>query len=127
MAALNLPATQREQGPPLLPVAPALQEQAVAAALAAGECECVGHVMQAPDDVAPMLGEKVPIPQSLHVALPEAALNLPATHSEHGPPLQPVAPALQEQAAATVLAAGESECVGHVMQVPDDAAPMLGE
>ena len=57
VAALNLPATQREQGPPLLPVAPALQAQAVEAALAAGESECVGHVMQVPDDVAPMLGE----------------------------------------------------------------------
>ena len=57
VVALNLPATQREQGPPLLPVAPALQAQAVAAALADGECECVGHVMQVPDDTAPMLVE----------------------------------------------------------------------
>ena len=39
----------------------------------------------------------------------------------------PVAPALQEQAVEAVLAAGESECVGHVRQVPDDVAPMLGE
>ena len=80
VAALNLPATQREQGPPLLPVAPALQAQAVEAALAAGESECVGQAEQVPDDAEPMLGEKVPAPQSLHVALPAAALNLPATH-----------------------------------------------
>ena len=63
----------------------------------------------------------------MHDALPVVALNLPATHCEHGPPLLPVAPALQAQALEATLAAGESECVGHVMQVPDDAAPMLGE
>ena len=64
VAALNLPATQREQGPPLLPVAPALQAQAVEAALAAGESECVGHAEHVLTDVAPIVGEKVPDSQS---------------------------------------------------------------
>ena len=48
----------------MLPVAPALQEQAVEAALAAGESEYVGHAEHALTDVAPMVGEKVPTPQS---------------------------------------------------------------
>ena len=44
-------------GLPLLPVAPALQAQAVETALAAGESECIGHARQVADDVAPMLAE----------------------------------------------------------------------
>ena len=64
VAALNLPATQREQGPPLLPVAPALQAQAVEAALAAAESECVGHAEHVLTDVAPIVGEKVPDSQA---------------------------------------------------------------
>ena len=57
VVALNLPATQREQGPPLLPVAPALQAQAVEAALAAGEFEYGGQAEQVPDDIAPIFSE----------------------------------------------------------------------
>ena len=74
-----------------------------------------------------VLAEYVPAPQSLHAALPVKALYLPATQREQGPPLLPVAPALQAQAVAAALAAGESEYVGQAEQVPDDAAPMLGE
>ena len=74
-----------------------------------------------------MLGEKVPAAQSLHAALPVATLYLPATHWEHGPPLLPVAPALQEQLVEAVLAAGEFECVGHAEHVLTDVAPMVGE
>ena len=48
----------------MLPVAPALQAQSVEVALAAGECECVGHAEHVLTDVAPMVGEKVPTPQS---------------------------------------------------------------
>ena len=44
----------------------------------------------------------------MHDALPVVALNLPATHCEQGPPLLPVAPALQEQAVAAALAASLS-------------------
>ena len=69
-----------------------------------------------------MLDEKVPAPQSLHAALPVEALNLPATHCEHGPPLLPVAPALQAQSVAAALAAGECECVGQSRQVEEPLA-----
>ena len=48
----------------MMPVAPALQEQAVEAVLAAGESECVGQAEHVLTDVAPMVGEKVPTPQS---------------------------------------------------------------
>ena len=47
-----------------MPVAPALQEQAVEAVLAAGEFECVGHAEHVLTDVAPIVGEKVPDSQS---------------------------------------------------------------
>ena len=60
----------------MLPVAPALQAQAAATALAAGESECVGHAWQAAEDVAPMVGENVPAVQLVHT--PPAAANLPA-------------------------------------------------
>ena len=69
----------------------------------------------------------MPAPQSLHAAFPVPGLNLPATHCEHGPPLAPVAPALQTQAVEAALAAGEVERVGHAWQVAGDVAPMVGE
>ena len=74
--ALNLPVAHCEHGPPLLPVAPALQAQSVAALLAASECECVGHAWQVADDVAPMVGENLPAAQL--VQAPPVAANLPA-------------------------------------------------
>ena len=69
-------------GPALLPVAPALQAQAVETALAAGESECIGHAWQVADDVAPMLAEYVPFPQ-LEQSAAAAAENLPASQSSH--------------------------------------------
>ena len=64
MVALYLPAMHCEQGPPLLPVVPALQEQEVEAVLAAGESECIGHAKHVLTDVAPIAGEYVPAPHS---------------------------------------------------------------
>ena len=78
--ALNLPAAHCEHGPPLLPVAPALQTQAVETELAAGEFECDGHAWQVANDVAPMRAEYVPLPQLEQSAAAEAE-NLPASQS----------------------------------------------
>ena len=86
VVALNLPATHCEQGPPLLPVAPALQEQAVAAALAAGESELAEQLVQtlaAADD------ENEPLAQGVQAASPTDDLKLPTEHATHGPPLGP--------------------------------------
>ena len=84
------------------------------AALAAAELENAGqlkHVLsaEAPGVVeylpamqpvqvlsaeAPGVVEYLPAPQSMHEAAPIPALNFPAPHATHVPPLGPVCPAL---------------------------------
>ena len=63
-------------GPPLLPVAPALQAQLVETVLPAGEFERPRHAWQVGGDVAAMVGENLPAAQLVHT--PPAAENFPA-------------------------------------------------
>ena len=124
---LYLPATHAVHGPPLGPVNPTLQVQAMRVKLAIGELELVGHVRQVVATVAPTVVEYVPAPQSVQTALPVAILYFPATHAVHGPPLGPVYPALQAgliQAALDVLAIGEVVPAGHVSHTPPSQHPV---
>jgi len=59
----------------------------------------------------------MPAAHAVHVALPDAVLYLPATHSEHEPPSGPVEPALHVQSVETKLPDGELEFAGHCMHV----------
>jgi hypothetical protein len=77
---LYLPATHPVHGPPLGPVKPGLQVQAVTAWLASGEVEPAG--------------------QSVHAAEPVVDLYLPAAHCVHE--VVPVYPAAQFTAHATL-------------------------
>lgn len=92
---LKVPAAQGKHVPPLGPVKPTLQVQAVRVELAIGELELVGHVTQVAAAVAPVAAEYVPAPQSVHVALPVSVLYVPATQAVHGPDSSgPVKPTL---------------------------------
>ena len=61
----------------------------------------------------------------MHVSDP--VLNFPATHCVHNPPLDPVEPALQVQAAKDELPAGASEYVGQSEHVESAVAPTAAE
>ncbi len=74
------------------------------------EFEFSGHPTHV---VEPETAEYVPAPQSVHVATPVVPLNLPATHSVHGPPFGPDEPALHVQAISAELEIGEYELEGH--------------
>jgi hypothetical protein len=89
--------------------------------------ELLGHVTQVASTVACELDEYFPAPQSVHVALPVLILYLPATQALQGPPLGPVNPALQVQAARAVLGLGEFELLGHATQVASTVACELDE
>lgn len=52
-------------------------------------------------------GATAPFVHWAHSELPVTDLKVSSAHSVHGPPSGPVHPALQEQAAAATLAAGE--------------------
>ena len=82
VAGLYLPGTHREHGPPFGPVAPVLQLHAVIKELPATELELSAHATQVAAAVAPVEVEYVPIPQSVHAALPLIVLYLPATQGE---------------------------------------------
>ena len=120
---LYLPGTHDEQGPPLLPDAPALHLQSDRLSLPDGESERKGHAVQVDSDVAPVEAEYFPDPHSLHGAVPGSALNLPALHWVQAPPLLPLLPALHRQAPMLLLAAGEDESVGQSKQ--DDSVVAL--
>ena len=77
---LYLPGSHDEQGPPLLPDAPALHLQSDRLSLPDGESDCKGHAVQVDSAVAPVEVEYFPDPHSLHGAVPGSALNLPALH-----------------------------------------------
>jgi hypothetical protein len=74
VVSLYFPIAHAEHDPPLGPVYPALQAQAVAAALAPGELELPGHARQVVETVAAGVAEYVPAPQLLQAALPLAIL-----------------------------------------------------
>ena len=114
VTALNFPASHATHVPPFGPVWPASHRQLVIAALAAAELEDAGqlaHVLSAEAPVsaeylpamqpvqvlsaeAPGVLEYLPAPQSMHEAAPVTALNFPAPHATHVPPIGPVWPAL---------------------------------
>lgn len=107
---LYWPAAHAEHGPPSAPVYPALQAQAAAAELALGELELVA--------------------QGVHRALPVVDLYDPMVHAVHGPEVSPfihVYPTLHVHAATAELGLGESELVGHRIQVPAAVAPNVVE
>ena len=106
---LYFPLAHSSHGPPSGPNEPALH--------------CNAHSLCA---VAPG-GVVFPLGHDWQLALPVPCLYCPDWHNEHGPPLLPVAPALQEHLVEAVLAAGEFECVGHAEHVLTDVAPMVGE
>ena len=65
--------------------------------------------------------EYFPAPQFEHVVVPPGEA-FPATHCVHVPPLDPVKPALQEQAVLAVLEPGEFEFPGQSVHDPEPAA-----
>jgi hypothetical protein len=108
---LYLPSAQFTQSPPSGPVEPALHLQSAFAPLLSSEYEFDGqspHVF----DVAPTAVEYFPSPQFVHRAVPVTVLYLPAAHDVHGPPLLPVAPALQIQLFPVPLFSTDWEFVG---------------
>jgi hypothetical protein len=122
---LYLPATHNAHAPGS-PVLPAAQSNwhAANAVLPAGDTP------PAPQDVhalEPVVSDHVPATQSTHAALPLLVLDLPATHAEHVPPSAPVNPALQVQAAMTVLELGAFVFEGQVKHVDKALAPTAAE
>jgi hypothetical protein len=61
----------------------------------------------------------VPATQSVQAADPVDVLYFPATHAVHGPPFDPVDPALQVQFVKAALRAGEVELVGQTLHMSD--------
>jgi hypothetical protein len=96
--------------------------QAVRVELEIGEFELVGHPKHILDTFAPTTTEYVPTPQSMHDTLSLKVLYFPATQFVHVPPDSPKEPALQVQAASTVLETGEPEFSGHDVH---DAFPVI--
>jgi hypothetical protein len=127
LAILYFPATHAEHGPPSGPVNPALQPQAETAELDAGEMLFAGHATHVNAVVAAVAAEYIPVPQSLHAALPLAILYFPTPQAEHVPPFGPVNPALQVQAVDTELAVGALEFTGHVAHVDAVVAAVAAE
>jgi hypothetical protein len=76
-----------------------------------GDVNPAGHEVH---DGAP-LSEYVFSGHVTHVALPDAFLNLPASHAAHGPPFGPVYPGLQEQDVTIMLPADEFEFAGQLV------------
>ena len=81
------------------------------------------HLSQDLSEVAPVLNENLPGPQSEHPALPELGLNLPGRHSVQAPPWGPDDPALQIQAVLAELPAGDKDLDGHAVHVSLDLPP----
>jgi len=67
--------------------------------LAFGDVNPAGHAVH--EDAA--LAENVLAGHTLHAAVPETFLNLPASHATHGPPFGPVYPGLHKQSPMLVL------------------------
>ena len=69
----------------------------------------------------------VPAAQDVQLLFPVTFLYLPGTHSEHGPPFGPVAPALHTHAVTTELDTAEFELSAHATQTSDAFAPTIPE
>jgi len=89
-----------EHGPPLLPVYPVLQVQALREVLPSGELELLGQLLHCPDEA---------------LYWPEGHVDVA---TEHGPPLLPVYPALQVQAPMEVLLCSELALFGQLVHSP---------
>ena len=126
-AVLYCPAMHSLQVPPLGPVEPALQVQAVKTELPSRDFEFVGHPKHVETSVAPTAAEYVPISQPMQLAGPTSALYFPGTHSKHVPPSSPDEPALQVQAVETELPKRDVEFVGHAEHVETWFAPTDAE
>jgi hypothetical protein len=81
---LYFPAMHAEQTPPSGPVYPMLQVQPVDELHTVQvEPELAGQATHAAADVAAVVVEYVPAPQSMHAAEPVVSLYFPATHTRH--------------------------------------------
>ena len=89
-----------EHGPPLLPVYPVLQVQALREVLPSGELELLGQLVHCPDEA---------------LYWPEGHVDVA---TEQGPPLLPVYPALQVQAPMEVLLCSEPALLGQLVHSP---------
>ena len=83
-------------------------------------------MLHADSESAPTAVEYLPDPQKLHEAEPVLVLYVPAGHRTHGPPSFPFVPALHLHTDLLLLAGGEWDLVGHMVQVdsvidPDDS------
>ena len=92
--------------------------------LPAGDAEPAPQEVHAVAVIAP---EYLPAPQSVHASLPLPALYVPAAHESHPPAPSLVKPALQIQAEAASLPAGESEATAHAEQVLSSVASFAVE
>jgi hypothetical protein len=113
---LYLPASHAMQLPPSGPEYPALQVQFELPIGDQEPGEQLWHV-----DV-PFSVEYVPAAHALHAAAPVDALNHPATHGVHAPPLGPEEPALQMQlvkAELPTLPSDVLEFAGQAMHCSD--------
>ena len=75
--------------------------------------EYIGQDWHVEAVVAATTLEYVLIAQSVHVASPVTVLYFPAAHKTHGPPFEPLEPALQVHVLAPF---SENELVAHVVQ-----------
>jgi hypothetical protein len=97
VAGSYFPAAQAVHVPPSGPVQLRLQMQFVNATEPLGDWLFCPQTTQISDNVAPTVAECVLTLQFVHVEAPVPILYFPATHKEHAPPLDPVAPILQTQ------------------------------
>jgi hypothetical protein len=120
ICALNVPAPHARHGPPSGPVYPLLHTQT---ALDPPDCEFAGQLEHAPTDVAPATLENVFAEQFRHTDVPITVLYFPGTHSAHGPPFGPLAPALQVHACRAELPRTELDISGQLTHVPEPSIP----
>jgi hypothetical protein len=78
-------------------------------------------------DVAPVTLENVFAEQFRHADVPVIALYFPGTHSAHGPPFGPLAPALQVHVVTAELPATELELSGQLRHLAELFAPSVPE
>jgi len=119
---LNVPAAHAAHCPPSAPVYPMSHVQEVCASDPAGEYECDRHTEQMLSLEALDVVEYLPAPQSVHAALPVAALNLPAAHAAHGPPSDPVQPSRHTQLVRATLPPTELAPSGHAVHAAEPEA-----
>jgi len=121
---LKVPATQARHEPPSGPVYPLLHTHT---ALDTADCAFALQFEHVESDVAPVTLENVFAEQFRHTDVPVITLYFPGTHSAHGPPFGPLAPALQMHAVSTELLATELELSGQLRHLSELLAPSVPE